>query len=365
MAQQGWKRLLAGVSAFRGPGQFPLAAYSEFMPPPRMGRKPYGAEDPVLFRDDDPLGWHVSEYEEVMELRPGLEHLGVQLVLRLEHLGNGRPAHGIARAKLEGNPYWPAELADRAGRLPHERYVVIAPLALSAHPGRQGAGAMDAVRRQRARTVAGLLEGVFHRAGSRDRGGGRFGVLSAAAGGLLRRIARSETRLAQGRLSRPAGSGKGDRSNLPERPSGCYAQIGPVPFSELDQALSAHRREAAARGALSVDVPAVRQFAGGRSPGVSGGRTAFAAVSGQPGVLGRAAVSVQLQRELPLAMQIPLLHMFPRHDHPYSLRVPQAGWMHEPGAEKGTGPICAQHPEGRSGKLDLSPFRSRTPKGCR
>ncbi len=30
------------------------------------------------------------------------------------------------------------------------------------------------------------------------------------------------------------------------------------------------------------------------------------------------------------------------------------------GAEKGTGPICAQHPPGRSGKLDLSPF----PPGC-
>ncbi len=23
---------------------------------------------------------------------------------------------------------------------------------------------------------------------------------------------------------------KGDRSNLPERPEGCFAQIGPVPF---------------------------------------------------------------------------------------------------------------------------------------
>jgi RNA polymerase sigma factor (sigma-70 family) len=28
-------------------------------------------------------------------------------------------------------------------------------------------------------------------------------------------------------------------------------------------------------------------------------------------------------------------------------------------AEKGTGPICAKHPEGRSGKLDLSPFPDR------
>jgi tetratricopeptide (TPR) repeat protein len=31
-------------------------------------------------------------------------------------------------------------------------------------------------------------------------------------------------------------------------------------------------------------------------------------------------------------------------------------------AEKGTGPICAEHPEGRSGKLDLSPFPPTTPE---
>ena len=29
--------------------------------------------------------------------------------------------------------------------------------------------------------------------------------------------------------------------------------------------------------------------------------------------------------------------------------------------EKGTGPICAQHPPGRSGKLDLSPFQTLRP----
>ncbi len=28
----------------------------------------------------------------------------------------------------------------------------------------------------------------------------------------------------------------------------------------------------------------------------------------------------------------------------------------QPAAKKGTGPICAKHPPGRSGKLDLSPF---------
>jgi hypothetical protein len=84
------ERLLAELSWFRSPGRFPLPAYSEFMPPPRMGRKPYGAEDPVLFHQDDPLGWHVTEYEEAMELQPGLQHLAEQLVHALVHLSEGR-----------------------------------------------------------------------------------------------------------------------------------------------------------------------------------------------------------------------------------------------------------------------------------
>src|SRR6185437_139967 len=40
-------------------------------------------------------------------------------------------SHGIARAKLADNPCWPPRLADRAGRLGHERYVVLMSLALS------------------------------------------------------------------------------------------------------------------------------------------------------------------------------------------------------------------------------------------
>jgi len=32
------------------------------------------------------------------------------------------------------------------------------------------------------------------------------------------------------RLARDVYGEKGDRSNLPERPEGCFAQIGPVPF---------------------------------------------------------------------------------------------------------------------------------------
>ena len=39
---------------------------------------------------------------------------------------------------------------------------------------------------------------------------------------------------------------------------------------------------------------------------------------------------LQLRRELPLAMQIPLLPVVSRRESPFGLRVPQAGWMHEP-----------------------------------
>ena len=38
----------------------------------------------------------------------------------------------------------------------------------------------------------------------------------------------------------------------------------------------------------------------------------------------------RLSRQMPLATQIPLLNLFHRHEDPRGIRVPQAGWMHEP-----------------------------------
>src|SRR5947209_9503744 len=131
MPTPGWKQLLEGWPSFREEGRYPIAAYSEFMPPPHLGLKAYGADDVLLLDEQDPWGWHVTEYEEAFELRPGLEKIAHQLVGSLVHLGNGRPAHGIAKAKLTDNPYWPPELAEQAGKLAHERYVVLLPLALS------------------------------------------------------------------------------------------------------------------------------------------------------------------------------------------------------------------------------------------
>ena len=74
--------------------------------------------------------WLVTEYEEALELRPGLQRIGEQLVDVLSRLGRGERAHGIEGRKLDGNPCWPDELR-KNGAPAHERYVLLMPLALS------------------------------------------------------------------------------------------------------------------------------------------------------------------------------------------------------------------------------------------
>src|SRR5689334_4078906 len=133
MPAAGWKQLIPPDSALRGPDRFPIDAYSEFMPPPRLGWKPYGgtACDTQLFHPDDPFGWCVHEFEEARELRPGMAQVARQVVGRVGHLLRGEHAHCLAARDLDGNPYWPPELAERAGSLPHDRSVVLMALALS------------------------------------------------------------------------------------------------------------------------------------------------------------------------------------------------------------------------------------------
>ncbi|MBV8199253.1 MAG: hypothetical protein JOZ15_01390, partial [Acidobacteria bacterium] len=126
----GWKQLLPPGPWYRRPGAYPIAAYSEFMPPPRLGRHAYGGWDSVLFAADDPWGWHVTEYEEAFELRPGLAHLAAELLRALQRLGRHEPGSGIGKAKLRDNPFWPEPLAG-AGAPRHERYLALAPLALA------------------------------------------------------------------------------------------------------------------------------------------------------------------------------------------------------------------------------------------
>ena len=153
MAGGGWLSLLDGWPWFRAAGAFPLPAYSEFMPPPFLARKPYGEPADPHPDPADPFGWPVSEYEEQLELRPGLSQVARPLVRALEKLGAGEPDEALAELVKKGNPYWPQSLA-RAGAPRHERYVVLLPLALSRTQTDEGrVGSAD--ESERVRPVAG------------------------------------------------------------------------------------------------------------------------------------------------------------------------------------------------------------------
>jgi hypothetical protein len=344
MAREGWKRLLSGVSWFRGPGRFPIVAYSEFMPPPRMGRKPCGGHDPVIFQADDPHGWHITEYEEVMELRPGLEHLAAQLIHVVEHLGSGRPAHGIARGELEGNPFWPRELSERAGRLPHERYVVIAPLALSRTQDDKGRVRWTLFGGSEQGPARAFWKGFFTAPGRE---------IPAEAGlGFFRRL-----------LATAYGESAGPLDNLHKAGFRILPGLGDpgLPYEKDDELpsfvepflLGHEHRVRGVRYLLTF-----RPF-GSLSPAI---RRAY--LAGQlrllpfPGslVFWGTQPYLRLRSELPLAMQIPLLHSFYRHEYPYSLRVPQSGWMHEPHPD---------HPEPDPNQLPLRNTYRRTHRWAR
>jgi hypothetical protein len=131
---QGWQKMLAGYPWFNCDGCYSLPAYSEYMPSPLVGRKPLGEIDSRIFREGDPSGWWISEIEEEYELKPGIEHVGKQIFHSILKLGRGSPEHhihGHSGQNLKDNPYWPAELAAMAGKLPHERFVTLLPMMLS------------------------------------------------------------------------------------------------------------------------------------------------------------------------------------------------------------------------------------------
>jgi hypothetical protein len=312
---RGWKQLLAATAWFRGAGRFPLAAYSEFMPPPRVGCKPYDGRDPVVFQEHDPVGWHVTEYEELLEIRPGLAHLGDQLVRAMEHLGAGRAAHGMGRAKLENNPYWPAELSSRAGQLTHERYVTIAPLALSRTQDDKGRVRWTLFGSSEQGPARAFWRGFFTAPGQE--------MPAEEALGFFRRLLTT----AYGELHEA-----GFRI-LPglDDPT--------LPYAQDDELPSWADRYVLGRGERLGDVRYLLTF---RPFGCLPAAVRRAYLAGElhllpfPGSLLFWGVEpfLRLRGELPLAMQLPLLHLFPRHEDPYSLRVPQSGWMHEPHADQ-------------------------------
>jgi hypothetical protein len=133
-SRTGWQTLLEGYPWFNCDGCYHIAAYSEFMPSPLVGRKPYGKPDYRLLSEEDPFGWKITEMEELYELKPGIEHIGQQIMSDIVKLGKGISQHFISGhdgENLRNNPFWPSELALRAGSLDQERYIALLPMMLS------------------------------------------------------------------------------------------------------------------------------------------------------------------------------------------------------------------------------------------
>jgi len=131
MTGQGWDKLLTDVPRYGKANPYWILAYSEMMPAPLIGWRPYGTNHPAPRSPDNPHAWLVSEREQVFELGPGLQHIAGQVLAALKRLDREQPAQGINREILHGNIYWPEELAGLPGAIPHERYVTFLPLAFS------------------------------------------------------------------------------------------------------------------------------------------------------------------------------------------------------------------------------------------
>jgi len=283
-----WDELLRGAPWLED-GRCRIAAYSEFMPAPRMGQKPLGEPDPLLVRRDDPLGWPITEYEEAFELQPGLQQIGRQLIRALHALGRGHPARGISKGKLKGNPAWPPALSEN-GAPAHERYVLLLPLALSMTQDDKG----------RVRwTLFGASElGAAH---SFWRG---F-TAEVQAIDFFRRL-----------LSRAYGEKSLDAMRMHDGPPFIRSHLW-----STDQSLRGIRYLVTFTPFQELPAPVRDAY-----------RSGDLHLLPFPGSLLFFHVPAYqfLRRELPFAEQIPLLHVIERSEAPYGIRVPQSGWIHEP-----------------------------------
>src|SRR5262245_33776289 len=322
MAATGWHKLIPPASTFRGEGNYPIDAYSEFMPPPRVGWKAYGDRnpDPNLLDPTDPFGWHITEFEEELEMRPGLNQVARQVLVKLGRLLDGNPDTGLPRLHPTENPYWPPELAAEP-KLPQERCLILLPLVLSrtqddkgrVHwtlfgnseqgPGRAfwmsffSAPGVERPADEGIKFFARLLEVVYGK------------KVAAGADGLRRAGFRimtdDEPQLPWWTEQLPTWA---EQFHISDR-----GPIGEVRYLLTFRPFG--RLQAAARKAYLGGHLCLLPFPGSL------------AFWGVPGFR-------KLQKELPLALQVPLLMAMTRHQAVGGFRVPQCGFLHEPTTKK-------------------------------
>ncbi len=295
--EHGWSRI--EEEARRAFGQsvaFPLPAYSEYMPPPYVGIKPYDpvrADAPATAAAADDASLDITEYEQADELEPGLSRIADHLVHELGKLLHGEP-HALSRTLLADNPAWPPELAEAAaqGKLRDHPLAVILPLSLSRTQDDKGNNRWTLFGASHEGPAASFWASFGE--GERDR----FARLVAWAAGAPD-LALDEIRIRGAASEVPAWLH--DRLHTGEALLGVRAIFTFCPFAHLPASV----RAAYLAGSLLV-VPSPASL-----------------------VLGEHPLYRKLARELPRAMEIPLLHLFPRVQGGYAIRIPQSGWIEE------------------------------------
>jgi hypothetical protein len=317
MARAGWKQLVDGAPWFGAAESYPIAAYSEFMPPPREVCKPYRGYEVNELDEDDPWGWPVSEWEEARQLCTGLEHIAEVVVHGLVELAFGRPLHGFSRGKLAGNPAWPPLLVQK-GPLAHERYVTLLPLALS-------------------KTLD-------------DKGRVRWTLFGSSEQGPARPFWRSF--FLTPRRQAPAELGEIFIRRL-------LHIAYDIPLEELTDLRKAGFRILPLEKHLpwshwrEEPLPDwTKPYLWGKNQPLRAVRylLTFRPFATLPEPIQQAYLSEQLhllpfpgsllfwgvpgyhhlQHEFPFALQVPLQHVLTRREDPFGLRIPQSGWLHEP-----------------------------------
>ena len=283
--------------AFVGSGRFPLRAYSEFMPPPYVVLKPYQLEravQPTAAEAGEEHSLAVSEYEQAQELEPGLQRIATHVLGELGRLLRREP-HALSRELLRDNPAWPAALAQavEAGGFAEEPLSIALSLALSRTQDDKG-------------NVRWTLFGASHDGAAAPfwysfgpDDGERFARLTAWATG------------------RATASLAGVRVLARHHPLPQFADALKLADDEpLEQVHTLVTLEPL--GALPARVQAAYL-----------GRTLRIVPSPSSLIFFEHARHRELARALPHAMQIALLHLFPRVEGGYALRIPQSGWLEE------------------------------------
>lgn len=313
MNDTGWKQVVADWPWFHGEGSCPVQPNSEFMPPVRVLRKPYGCWDPIPLSDADPSGWPITEYEEALSLRPGLRHVAHYVFSRLIPLAHGKADPDFSDYKLRHNDAWPSELAEHPAALEQERFVLLLPLALSL--------SMDDKARVRWTLYGGSEQGPgrafwksfwfdaqnewparqgleFFRRLLRCAYGERAGVENLHAAGF--RILPLGDDLAFPWWREELPSWTRDFIWAERQPLGDVRYLLTFrPFRHLPRAV----RRAYLEGKLHLlPFPGSLMFWGAKP-------------------------YFKLQKQLPLALQVPLLHVVERHRGIHGMRLPQSGWL--------------------------------------